>query len=898
MKDSKLSLLSTKANRLDESLFFIKNNKSVTNLSTDLKDCTLLFATLLLVITQNEKFFQVSQISDPYQRAELFCEIFDTLGFSFDSPSSQQIIDGERYEILIFICKLFLYQRKNKKSKKTKLKEKKKIKNQNQRQIPQNQQQQQQLQQNKEEEGQKQEQNLINLKQIETSTQTENKTHKEKKDTKEIFFKNQDLQKQDLSINDPKKTLIKEKEEKQNQPLSPPIEMFAKVGSQMIRSLSNHNQKILDSLLNVAKIVPELSQDTKYLKQELFNLRPISLLKNEELNSTIIFEQTFFKILKSYGHNLFDFELQKLLTRKINQIKIVDEKVMSQFLEEILQILEDNNIISGVLSELEKSIISLVDQFFFSHIFKSRLTNLILKVFLSKNFFTMSVDSSNSDQLYKIIFKSLDQFIPGIVDINLTQQAIKYLFQYSFIEETINESVREKIFAEALKEAFGRSISFIIDRLFGNEFEKEINNFFEDATKGEKRKQLYYDIIFPETRMALKDFLSNKDANNLIFSVESSICKENSKEYSMILFSFLATTGLILPFIKVSIIAEVYKVSTSGALFRSNDVNQKVIHHYIDLIGAEYLKKTLESILTEMQNADYSYEIDSFSISEDEKLEDNLQIVIKYFHQLVQAVFNSVQDAPLEMRVICNYYRELTKLKYPEKVLQTIGGFIFLRFFCPGMVAPYQRGIVKEPINMKLRRGLLLISSAIQALSNGISFSEMRLHMRPFNDLIIDYLPSREKFLFEISNIDGINEKQLFVPYSNRLKLKDLKYTKIRSVHVSKIFKAPENISIPPNEFAMKLLIDCQKYSNWKPKEFRNLYSSIIFNRLNQVNNSVTQRDIIFSPLKEIFEKIIENKEDENKIENENEKNVLLNQPNSPKQTRKKKKKKSISFKF
>ena len=55
-----------------------------------------------------------------------------------------------------------------------------------------------------------------------------------------------------------------------------------------------------------------------------------------------------------------------------------------------------------------------------------------------------------------------------------------------------------------------------------------------------------------------------------------------------------------------------------------------------------------------------------------------------------------------------------------ETAYFAIGGFIFLRFICPAVVAPEAYGISKVPISTGVRRSLLLVSKIIQNIANGI----------------------------------------------------------------------------------------------------------------------------------------------------------------------------------
>jgi PH domain/GTPase-activator protein for Ras-like GTPase len=70
--------------------------------------------------------------------------------------------------------------------------------------------------------------------------------------------------------------------------------------------------------------------------------------------------------------------------------------------------------------------------------------------------------------------------------------------------------------------------------------------------------------------------------------------------------------------------------------------------------------------------------------------------------------------------------REVGK-KYPGSSKSAVGGYIFLRFFCPAIVAPESAGLMPEGgrLSRDSRRVVILASKVIQNLANGIlSFSK------------------------------------------------------------------------------------------------------------------------------------------------------------------------------
>lgn len=63
-------------------------------------------------------------------------------------------------------------------------------------------------------------------------------------------------------------------------------------------------------------------------------------------------------------------------------------------------------------------------------------------------------------------------------------------------------------------------------------------------------------------------------------------------------------------------------------------------------------------------------------------------------------------------------------LKYPEVNMQIIGGFFFLRFFCPVLIDPTGNKIISEQLSATARRTIVIATKIIQNISNGLEFGK------------------------------------------------------------------------------------------------------------------------------------------------------------------------------
>jgi len=114
-------------------------------------------------------------------------------------------------------------------------------------------------------------------------------------------------------------------------------------------------------------------------------------------------------------------------------------------------------------------------------------------------------------------------------------------------------------------------------------------------------------------------------------------------------------------------------------------------------------------------------------------------------------IYESSKDCPLPLKIIALYLQnEVTKI-YPNAKHSCVGGLIFLRFFCPAILAPDIFGLVDEVKN-EARRGLVLISKIIQNVANGLEFGKKEPFMEELNPFINENIERAKKFFDEITN--------------------------------------------------------------------------------------------------------------------------------------------------
>lgn len=109
-------------------------------------------------------------------------------------------------------------------------------------------------------------------------------------------------------------------------------------------------------------------------------------------------------------------------------------------------------------------------------------------------------------------------------------------------------------------------------------------------------------------------------------------------------------------------------------------------------------------------------------------------------------------------REICHYILSSVRERFPEAKYTAVGGFIFLRFFCPAIVSPEAEGLFKlpQPQTREIRRGQLIVTKVIQNLANNILFGAKETYMIILNDFLTSNIYKVTNFLREMSNLPPV----------------------------------------------------------------------------------------------------------------------------------------------
>jgi GTPase-activator protein for Ras-like GTPase/Divergent CRAL/TRIO domain/Cell morphogenesis C-terminal len=238
----------------------------------------------------------------------------------------------------------------------------------------------------------------------------------------------------------------------------------------------------------------------------------------------------------------------------------------------------------------------------------------------------------------------------------------------------------------------------------------------------------------------------------LVLALCDAVQITEADELSQILVRLFDAHDQVMDLLKCSIDAEVGKTDSPNTLFRRNSMVTKLLAAFGKFVGRDYLKATLGPVLNRMVGEkNVSYELDASKLLSMEpteretkevadKVADNLMRVRQTSEEFLASINGSVDNAPLPFRHVCHYLKNAVATKFPGHEHTAVGGFIFLRFLCPAIVAPDGFGLVSGTLSRDLRRGLVLVTKTLQNLANKVKFVKepYMFPMNPFIDAHLD----------------------------------------------------------------------------------------------------------------------------------------------------------------
>jgi len=230
-----------------------------------------------------------------------------------------------------------------------------------------------------------------------------------------------------------------------------------------------------------------------------------------------------------------------------------------------------------------------------------------------------------------------------------------------------------------------------------------------------------------------------------------------------------------------------------STLFRANTVETKIFKYYAILVGTPYLWGILARFIWELQRdasvidgegdeeegassrsmsaissrkgkshtlMNMGMEIDPTKLDEASDPKVNTLQLWLTAQKIFSAITRSVEDMPKEMAEFLVFLHSEVLNKFSGEEYKAMGGFLFLRFICPSMLAPHLYGLMEEPPTPTAQRQYILLGKVLQNLSNNTLPGAKEEYMNKLNEFITNNQDDLQAFfdkILDAKHLSGAN---------------------------------------------------------------------------------------------------------------------------------------------
>ncbi|KAF5281228.1 hypothetical protein FQR65_LT14821 [Abscondita terminalis] len=281
-----------------------------------------------------------------------------------------------------------------------------------------------------------------------------------------------------------------------------------------------------------------------------------------------------------------------------------------------------------------------------------------------------------------------------------------------------------------------------------------------------------------EQLVQLVTMISDKGELPIAMALANVVTTSQMDELARVFVTLFDAKHLLSPLLWNMFYREVEVSDCMQTLFRGNSLGSKIMAFCFKIYGASYLQTLLEPLIKPLlEDPNCSFEVDPARIELNEDIEENRQNLIALTQKVFDAIVNSADTFPAQLRSMCHcLYQVLSKRfpQFPQNNIGAVGTVIFLRFINPAIVSPQEMGIVTKQVPISVKRGLMLMSKILQNIANHVEFSKEQ-HMLPFNDFLRAHFEIGRRFFIQIASdcetVDQTSHSMSFISDANVLAL-------------------------------------------------------------------------------------------------------------------------------
>ncbi|KRZ17579.1 Neurofibromin, partial [Trichinella zimbabwensis] len=256
----------------------------------------------------------------------------------------------------------------------------------------------------------------------------------------------------------------------------------------------------------------------------------------------------------------------------------------------------------------------------------------------------------------------------------------------------------------------------------------------------------------------------------IVNALASVVQTEHMDELARVLTTLFSSKNLLHELLWKLFIKEVELAEAPTTLFRGNTVASKVMGYCFKLYGAKYLHSLLHDFVNAtVEHSTSNYEIDPSRLEADDNLAENTTNLMELVESILSLIVHSADRFPVQLKGMLNVLFYVVNARFPNTGLLAVGMIVFLRFFNPAIVSPFEYGLTENYPNANVKRGLMLVSKILQQIANQtISLKESCL--QPFNAFIQSKFEPTRRFFMNIAvefRFDADASSQYYMSYMN-----------------------------------------------------------------------------------------------------------------------------------
>ncbi|KAF2069743.1 hypothetical protein CYY_008934 [Polysphondylium violaceum] len=278
-----------------------------------------------------------------------------------------------------------------------------------------------------------------------------------------------------------------------------------------------------------------------------------------------------------------------------------------------------------------------------------------------------------------------------------------------------------------------------------------------DNRFGDIRLKLKYteEVVLPlQSYMPLLDLL--QDDNLYTIHMMGRVTKQREAVSSNLIRVFEKTNKCIF-LLKALTDHEIDSTDNPDIIFRGNSLATKSVDLYMKLVGIPYLSQTIGPLIKKIYSSKKSCEIDPTKLEKGEDIKKNCKNLLSWVKKVTAAILGSINNCPGPLREVFRLIQSKVLQRYPQDEITrytAVSGFIFLRFFCPAILAPKLFDLMPDHPGIKTTRSLILIAKTLQNLANQVEFGEYKEDfMKDMNKFVLDNMENMKTFINNLSQV-------------------------------------------------------------------------------------------------------------------------------------------------